>query len=104
MRATDWPPKMHKLRFALLSVAFIALAMGVYALQAGSALLQWLTGRTRRTFRIALLGPRRRTFRVTLHRPRAKEAPGVPGLELDEKRLKLKRKRPVVVPASPLHV
>ena len=36
MRATDWPPKMHKLRFALLSVVFIALAMGVCALQAGA--------------------------------------------------------------------
>jgi hypothetical protein len=29
---------MRKLHFALLSVVFIALAMGVYALQAGAAL------------------------------------------------------------------
>jgi DNA recombination-mediator protein A len=40
---------MRKFRFALLSVVFIALAMGVCALQAGAALYQWLTGRTRRT-------------------------------------------------------
>ena len=74
MRATDWPPKMHKLRFALLSVAFIAMAAVVYALQAGAALYQWLTGRTRRTFRITLLGPRRRTFRIALLGPRAKRS------------------------------
>jgi hypothetical protein len=47
---------MRKFRFALLSVVFIALAMGVCALQAGAALYQWLTGRTRRTFRIGLPG------------------------------------------------
>ena len=47
---------MHKLRFALLSVAFIGLAVVAYAMQAGAALHQWLTGRTRRTFRI---GPAR---------------------------------------------
>jgi len=64
-RAPQVPPcglqmagPMHKLRFALLSVAFIALAVVVYPLQAGSALHQWLTGRARRTFRITLLGPR----------------------------------------------
>jgi hypothetical protein len=49
---------MRKLRLALLSVVFIVLAMGVYALQAGAALYQWLAGRTRRTFRITLAGPR----------------------------------------------
>ena len=49
---------MRKLHFALLSVVFIVLAMGVYALQAGAALYQWLAGRTRRTFRITLVEPR----------------------------------------------
>ena len=38
---------MRKLRFALLSVAFIALAIVAYALQAWSTLHQWLTGRPR---------------------------------------------------------
>jgi hypothetical protein len=65
---------MHKLRFALLSVAFVAMAVVVYALQTGAALHQWLTGRTRRTFRITLLRPRRRTFRITLLGPRAKRS------------------------------
>jgi hypothetical protein len=49
---------MRKLHFALLSVVFIVLAMGVYALQAGAALYQWPAGRTRRTFRITLVEPR----------------------------------------------
>jgi hypothetical protein len=70
---------MRKLRFALLSVAFIALATGAYALQAGSALHQWLTGRTRRTFRITLLGPRRWTFQITPLGPGAKKKPRGPG-------------------------
>jgi hypothetical protein len=69
---------MRKLRFALLSVVFIALALGIYALQAGAALYQWLTGRTRRTFRISLLGPRRAAFRITLVGPRGKRSPKDP--------------------------
>ena len=54
---------MRKLRFALLSVAFIALAIVAYALQAWSTLHQWLTGR-----------------RLT-----AKRSPRRPGAELEEK-------------------
>jgi hypothetical protein len=69
---------MRKLHFALLSIVFIALAMGVYALQAGAVLYQWLAGRTRRTFRISLLGPRRATFRITLVEPRGKGSPKDP--------------------------
>ena len=69
---------MRKLHFALLSIVFIALAMSVYALQAGAALYQWLVGRTRRTFRIGLLGPRRATFRITLVEPRGKGSPKDP--------------------------
>ena len=69
---------MRKLHFALLSIVFIALAMGVYALQAGAALYQWLAGRTRRTFRIGLLGPGRATFRITLVEPRGKGSPKDP--------------------------
>jgi hypothetical protein len=42
---------MRKLRFALLSVAFIALAIVAYALQAWSTLHQWLTGRRLRAKR-----------------------------------------------------
>jgi hypothetical protein len=38
VRATMIGCLMRKLRFALLSVVFIALAMGVYVLQAWSAL------------------------------------------------------------------
>jgi hypothetical protein len=69
---------MRKFRFALLSVVFIALAMGVCALQAGAALYQWLTGRTRRTLLISLLGPRRETFRITMVGPRGKGSPKDP--------------------------
>ena len=69
---------MRKLHFALLSIVFIALAMGVYALQAGAALYQWLAGRTRRTFRIGLLGPGGRRSGSPWSSLGEKEAPRIP--------------------------